>query len=192
MPHLEYCGRIWRVATDTMSCFSSSLLIFRVVWVVFLTVILISFGLHPSATCRDDYTLFIYLAVSLLTHTASIICQLLIIYTSLLGSMAQTELRRNINSYLSAHIVFTCLQCASSIYGWVNRVVNNNHYCLKQLFLFFCLLFSLIVLNTHNFLCSNTFQENDTLRGLLYFVALCQLIEVGTSMCCCKLFKSRK
>eukprot|EP01041_Mallomonas_annulata_P007760 gene7760-15877_t len=124
MPHLIFCDRYWRVASDEFSIPSSCAMAGRLIWSGLLcaTVLLT----YPKlASCYDGWIILFYLCLSIISFWLSVICEGCLLTISLKGTIVDTDARSSLSTYLILHIALTLLQFFCAIFGSFDSEVDN-------------------------------------------------------------------
>lgn len=117
MPHLKYLNTYWKVASDEVWITGSCALCCRIIWLAFLSAILIFSSLALSL-CTDGGILIAYLAFSLFIFLCSLICEILIIRTSITGSISEHDERdKKLVFYLRFRYGIAFIEILLSIFG---------------------------------------------------------------------------
>lgn len=165
MPHLRFLGRLWRVSTDELFVPSSCAAISRIIWTVFLSVVISSIA-DDLRSCKSGEVVIAYLSLSVVTSVLSIICEIYLSHMSLKGTVGQPEKREGIAKQLSAHVGLIILQFGCAIFG-------------------FCLI-------TQPSLPCHDDVSGVVEISLLYIVVISQILDVSGVLCCCYLLSSKR
>lgn len=134
MPHLKYLNTYWNVASDEVWLPGICALCCRIVWLSFLTVLLVISSLALSL-CQNGGILIAYLCLSLFTFLSSLLCEVLIIRTSITGSISEHEDRdKTLVFYLRFRYGIAFVEILLSIFGCFviayREQVRNNLPCV--------------------------------------------------------------
>lgn len=168
MPHLNYCGSFFRVASDELWLpgFCSSFA--RVWWTIFLLIVTIVYSSFARNCTHDIVIVFLYLTLSIALSMVCIAVELVIIYFSVQGSPIDSKVRdQRLPHYLNLRLAIgmisfpLCLFGFSTAFRYGSRDVDSS--CKDPQ------LFELAV---------------------LCLVAIFQLIDASSLICCCCIFSA--
>ena len=128
MPHFHYCGRYWRFGGDELSIPSLCSIGARLVWTAFIAIVL---GVTASdlQQCSDGWVIELYLAVSLFLFCVAIVCDMFLMKISLMGTMTQSEPRKQLTHYLNLKFVLCALQSLCAIFGIISIAKDSDVPC---------------------------------------------------------------
>ena len=156
MPHLQFCGRYWRIAGDELSFPGVCAIIGRILCITILFVIL---GISSISDCSSGVTTYLSLSTFLLI--LSILCEALIIRISLQGTMVEAHRRSGLGKVLHFHGFLGLAEFGIAVFG-ISVVENSVRFpCL-----------------------SDNFQQPTDII-LLSVMVISQLIDVMALLCCC-------
>lgn len=169
MPHLKYRGRFWRVSSDELFFPGVFAIIGRIIWSALLITIL-AFITPRLSRCPDADGLLTYLYLSLILFVLSIFCEGCLVKKSLVGSIVETGKREEgIGKYLTAHIFLGVIQFILSIFGMFAISSRSSIPCINDF---------------------EETQQHDII--LLSVVAISQLVDITSILCCCYSFSTFK
>ena len=169
MPHLRFNGRLWRLASDELFFPGIVAIIARTFWSILL-LIMISVSANRLSSCKDGDGLLSYLLLSFIVFILSILCEILLVKKSLVGSLVETSKREiGLGKFLTFHILLGCCQFILAIFG-----------CL--------------VISAHSVIpCVTDFENYERYDLiLLSIVVISQLVDISSLMCCCYTFSANR
>jgi sn1-specific diacylglycerol lipase len=161
MPHLRYCGRVFHVAGDELALPAICSISGRIFWLVLVCVAYgISFD-NLSNCYANGWLLQWYLVGSICLFVLSILVELLLIRTSMKGSMVISQERQDLGDYLSYKLILNIAQILLAIVGIVSLALRS-------------------VVN-----CDSTVFQNNLVLAFVVIVVISQLLDTGLIICCC-------
>ena len=171
MPHLKYCNRHWRIASDELWLPGFCAIFSRFVWLVFVATAL-GFSAKSLSSCPDGSGIIAYLSITIFLFIVVFLLEVGIIGISIRGTMAETNLRDNaLPRYLTMRVTAGALQLAAAIVGCI--VVFDHLYVIP---------------------CSDKFghaQSNFDVI-VLSIVVVSQILESSILLCCGLMLSSHK
>ena len=169
MPHLKYNGRHWKLSSDELFVPGLAAIVGRVFWSLVLIIIL-SYSTARLSRCSNTGGLLIYLYLSLAVFIGSLLCEVMLVKKSLVGSMVDSAKRdEGIGKLFTAHIILGTSQ-------------------------FFLAIFGVFVVSANSFIpCAITFQQSRTYDLILLSeIIISQLVDISSLVCCCYVFSSKR
>lgn len=116
MPHLYFQQRYWRISDDDLFLPVGCTIIGRTCWKV-LIILYFLLDYRQLYVCTTGILLFIYLLVTIICLVFLIIMDLIIMFTSLKGTIVDGDKRSSMNLYLSLRLIMSYFQVFAAIYG---------------------------------------------------------------------------
>ena len=169
MPHLSYCGRYFRLASDELwlPAFCTSFL--RVSWIMFVIIGTVTYSTYTTNCAEYRHMMLTYLSSTIILAAGCIVNEVLILLLSLQGTVTETRFReQNLPKYLNARLVLCALQFTSALFGCsISNTVgkSSREDCKYPHLLEFVFLYSNIVY---------------------------QLVDTMSVVCCCFVFSAHE
>jgi len=159
MPHLKFANRYWHVAGDELSCPGICSMSGRIFWTVLITTVY-ACSFDQLTDCGSGWILQTYLLASIALFMLSILCDALIINTSLKGTMIAAEERKDIGTYLVYKFGLTVAEIICSIFGMITLILGSILPCNEEM------------------------ENSSWTKAFVAVVVASQIID-GIVMCCC-------
>lgn len=115
MPHLVLCNRFWRLGGDELPIPAVCAIFGRVFWIVLLSILFMNTN-TDNIDCHTS--LDAYLGLSASVFLCSIMCEMLIAYSGMQGTIVETEKRnRPLEYYLFIHYLLAIVEVCCAIWG---------------------------------------------------------------------------
>jgi hypothetical protein len=169
MPHLQYCNRYWYISGDELFLPAIISVVIRIFWTILL-IIAGNILYHANNHCNYQWIVDSYLVSSLIVFFFFLVIEIGIIFTSVQGSLIETEKRqKSLSILLTMKLILTFLQGFSGLLGVI-----------------------LLGFSSSNLLSDTSFakayhgcQFNVTTEVLIGIVAVSQFTDACLLFCCC-------
>lgn len=170
MPHLQYAGRFWRVASDELWLCGFCALFGRILWSILLIAAIV-YSFRRLANCSDGVVMLFYLTLSIFVFFLSILCEYCIVTVSVMGTLVENKPRDEVlPKYLTLHAALGLLQFITGVFGFIVVFCHAKIPCVDE--------FDHAKSNVDIF--------------ILAFVVISQMCDTLGQLCCCFLFAANR
>jgi hypothetical protein len=159
MPHLQIRNKYWLIGGDELLIPAVFSIIGRVLWTI-LIVMILYLDFEGLLGCRDSQLLLLYLFLAATLFFLSILCDVLIIFVSLHGTMVETEKRKSIKPLITIRSLIAMIQLISAVTGLVGISISEH------------------------IPCNASEERTDANKAILSIVLISQVVDVLLQTCC--------